>query len=54
MLSRIGDESRENAYTESKKGGITVKKEEKEPVNWEVKDPQLPVVKSGPMDNQRR
>lgn len=31
-----------------------MKKEEKEPVNWEVKDPKPPVVRSGPMENQRR
>ena len=30
-----------------------MKKEEKEPVNWEVKDPKPPVVRSGHMENRR-
>lgn len=36
------------------KGERTVKKEEKEPVNWEVKDPKPPVVRSGHLEDQKR
>ena len=28
------------------------KKEEKQPITWEVKDPKLPVVRSGHMENR--
>ena len=28
------------------------KREETEPVNWEVKDPKLPVIRSGRMENR--
>jgi hypothetical protein len=31
-----------------------MKKEEKEPVNWEIKDPKPPVVNSGRMENRIR
>ncbi len=31
-----------------------MKKEEKEPVSWEVKDPKPPVVNSGRMENRKR
>lgn len=29
------------------------KKEEKSPVNWEVRDPKPPVIQSGRMENRR-
>ena len=31
-----------------------MKREEKDPVNWEVKDPKLPVVRSGHVENRVR
>lgn len=31
-----------------------MKQEEKKPVDWEVKDPKLPVVRSGHMENRRQ
>ncbi len=31
-----------------------MKKEEKEPVSWEVKDPKPPVVNSGRMESRKR
>ncbi len=31
-----------------------MKKEEKEPVSWEVKDPRPPVVNSGRMEGRKR
>ena len=31
-----------------------MKREEKEPVNWEVKDPKPPVVRSGHLENRVR
>ncbi len=31
-----------------------MKKDEKEPVRWEAKDPQVPVVQSGHMENLRK
>ncbi len=30
-----------------------MKQEEKKPVNWEVKDPKPPVVRSGHLENRR-
>ena len=37
------------------RGGERMKREEKEyPVNWEVKDPKPPVVRSGHMENRIR
>ena len=30
-----------------------MKKDEKEPVNWEVSDPKPPVIRSGRMENRR-
>lgn len=30
-----------------------MKKEEKEPVAWEVKDPKPPIVQSGHMENRK-
>ena len=36
------------------RGGQKMKKEEKEPVNWEVKDPKPPVVRSGHMENRKQ
>ena len=35
-------------------GEREMKKEEKPPVNWEVKDPKPPVVQSGHLEGQRR
>lgn len=31
-----------------------MKQEEKKPVDWEVKDPKPPVVRSGHMENRRQ
>ncbi len=31
-----------------------MKKEEKEPLNWEIKDPKPPVVQSGRMENRKQ
>jgi hypothetical protein len=31
-----------------------MKREEKDPVNWEVKDPKPPVVRSGHLENRAR
>ena len=31
-----------------------MKREEKEPLKWEVGDPKLPVVQSGHMENRKR
>ncbi len=31
-----------------------MKEEEKQPINWEVKDPKPPVVRSGHMENRRQ
>ncbi len=31
-----------------------MKEEEKKPINWEVKDPKPPVVRSGHMENRRQ
>lgn len=36
------------------KGESEMKKEEKEPVNWEIKDPKPPVIQSGHMENRKR
>jgi len=36
------------------KGGKIMRKEETEAPNWEVKDPKVPVVKSGHMENRAR
>jgi len=35
------------------KEGNAMKKEEKTPVNWEVKDPKPPVVQSGHMEDRK-
>lgn len=43
-----------SADTKGERGEMHVKKEEKEPVNWEVKDPKPPVVQSGHMENRKR
>lgn len=40
--------------TKSERGENGMKKEEKEPVNWEIKDPKPPVVQSGHMENRKR
>lgn len=42
------------ADTMDERGEKDMKKEEKEPVNWEVKDPKPPVVQSGHMENRKR
>ena len=42
------------ADTMEERGEETMKKEEKEPVNWEVKDPKPPVVQSGHMENRKQ
>lgn len=31
-----------------------MKREEKKPVDWEVKDPKPPVIQSGHLENQKR
>ena len=31
-----------------------MKEDEKKPVDWEIKDPKPPVVRSGRMENHRR
>lgn len=31
-----------------------MKREEKDPVNWEVKDPKPPVVRSGHLENRKQ
>ena len=36
------------------KGGETVRREEKETPNWEVKDPKVPVVQSGRLEDRAR
>ena len=36
------------------RGVKTMKKEEKEPINWEVKDPKPPVVRSGHMEDRKQ
>jgi hypothetical protein len=46
-LSRIGE-------TRGRKGGETMKEDEKNPVNWEVTDPKPPVIRSGHLENLRR
>lgn len=30
-----------------------MKRDEKQPTDWEVKDPKPPVIRSGPMENRR-
>jgi hypothetical protein len=35
------------------KGGIAVKKDEKEPAIFQVTDPKPPVIRSGHMENRR-
>ena len=40
--------------TMGERGVNMVKKEEKEPINWEVKDPKPPVVQSGHMEERKR
>lgn len=35
------------------KGGISMKKDEKQPVDWEVKDPKPPVIRSGHMEDRK-
>ncbi len=43
-----------SADTMGERGVNMVKKEEKEPINWEVKDPKPPVVQSGHMEERKR
>lgn len=31
-----------------------MKKEEKEPVSWEIRDPKPPVIQSGHMENRKQ
>ena len=44
----------EKGKTGGERGEMTVKKEEKEPLNWEVKDPKPPVVRSGHMEERKQ
>ena len=34
-------------------GGMNMKEDEKKPINWEVKDPKPPVIRSGRMEDRR-
>ena len=42
------------ADTMAERGEKTMKKEEKKPVDWEVKDPKPPVIQSGHMENRKQ
>ncbi len=43
-----------SADTRAERGEDAVKKEEKEPIAWEVKDPKPPVVQSGHMEDRKQ